>query len=101
MELIRVAQAQQRTCLGQPFERFTERGGPHTMEQNGPVTVLRWGGGFASDEQNVVFADQLEKVLEVPFGQGNDHAEGMCLFKSGGQPGEVLMTRLRLRGAES
>ncbi|QJC82579.1 DUF3616 domain-containing protein [Pseudomonas umsongensis] len=62
-----------------------------TMELDGPVTVLRWGGGFASDEQNVVFADQLEKVLEVPFGQGNDHAEGMCLFESGGQPGEVLM----------
>ncbi|MHC8372543.1 DUF3616 domain-containing protein [Pseudomonas sp. MDT1-85] len=62
-----------------------------TMEQDGPVTVFRWRGGFASDEESVVFTDQLEKVLEVPFGQGNDHAEGMCLFQSGEQPGEVLM----------
>jgi hypothetical protein len=62
-----------------------------TMDQDGPVTVFRWRGGFASDEESVVFTDQLEKVLEVPFGQGNDHAEGMCLFESGEQLGEVLL----------
>ena len=62
-----------------------------SMDLDGPVTVLRWRGGFASDKESVVFTDQLEKVLEVPFGQGNDHAEGMCLFQSGEQPGEVLM----------
>ncbi|KAA0978519.1 DUF3616 domain-containing protein [Pseudomonas sp. ANT_J28] len=62
-----------------------------TMEQDGPVTVFRWRGGFASDEERVVFTDQLEKVLEVPFGQGNDHAEGMCLFQSGEQLGEALL----------
>jgi hypothetical protein len=62
-----------------------------TMDQDGPVTVFRWRGGFASDEESVVFTDQLEKVLEVPFGQGNDHAEGMCLFQSDEQVGEVLL----------
>jgi hypothetical protein len=62
-----------------------------TMELDGPVTVLRWHGGFAPKEESVVFADQLETVLEVPFGQGNDHAEGMCLFESGKQRGEVLL----------
>lgn len=62
-----------------------------TMDQDGPVTVFRWRGGFASDEESVVFTDQLEKVLDVPFGQGNDHAEGMCLFESGEQLGEVLL----------
>jgi hypothetical protein len=62
-----------------------------TMDQDGPVTVYRWRGGFASDEERVVFTDQLERVLEVPFGQGNDHAEGMCLFESGEQLGEVLL----------
>lgn len=62
-----------------------------TMDQDGPVTVFRWRGGFASEEESVVFADQLEKVLEVPFGDGTDHAEGMCLFQSGEQPGEVLL----------
>ncbi|MGH8383414.1 DUF3616 domain-containing protein [Pseudomonas sp.] len=62
-----------------------------TMDQDGPVTVLRWRGGFASDEESVVFTEQLETVLEVPFGQGDDHAEGMCLFESGAQLGEVLL----------
>lgn len=63
-----------------------------TMDLDGPVTVFRWRGGFASDEELVVFADQLERVLEVPFGQDNDHAEGMCLFELGEQQlGEVLL----------
>lgn len=62
-----------------------------TMDLDGPVTVFRWRGGFASDEESVVFTEQLEKVLEVPFGQGDDHAEAMCLFKSGEQPGDVLL----------
>lgn len=62
-----------------------------TMDLDGPVTVFRWRGGFNADEESVVFADQLETVLEVPFGQGDDHAEGMCLFDAGGQGGEVLL----------
>ena len=53
--------------------------------------VFRWRGDFASDKESVVFTDQLEKVLEVPFGQGSDHAEAMCLFETGEQPGEVLL----------
>ncbi|MDD2056891.1 DUF3616 domain-containing protein [Pseudomonas sp. GD03860] len=56
-----------------------------TMDLDGPVAVVRWGGGFAGDEESVVFADQLETLLEVPFGQGDDHAEGMCLFDPGEQ----------------
>lgn len=62
-----------------------------TMDLDGPVTVFRWRGGFPSDEQSVVFIKQLEPVLEVPFGQGDDHAEGMCLFDAGEQGGEVLL----------
>ena len=62
-----------------------------TMDLDGPVSVFRWRGGFASAEESVVFTDQLEKVLEVPFGQGNDHPEGMCLFESKEQRGEVLL----------
>jgi hypothetical protein len=62
-----------------------------SMDLDGPVTIFRWRGGFTSDEESVVFADQLEKVLEVPFGQGTDHAEGICLFESGEQLGEVML----------
>ncbi|AVO58761.1 DUF3616 domain-containing protein [Pseudomonas chlororaphis] len=62
-----------------------------TMDLDGPVTVFRWHGGFASDEELVVFAEQLERVLEVPFGQGDDHAEGMCLFDVGEDAREGLL----------
>ncbi|WP_460422099.1 DUF3616 domain-containing protein [Pseudomonas sp. ZL2] len=62
-----------------------------TMDLDGPVTVFRWRGGFAADEEQVVFADQLETVLEAPFGKGDDHAEGMCLFKSAEESRELLL----------
>ncbi len=62
-----------------------------TMDLDGPVTVFRWRGGFVSGEESVVFADQLETVLDVPFGQGDDHAEGMCLFDADEQGRELLL----------
>jgi hypothetical protein len=62
-----------------------------TMDLDGPVMVFRWRGGFTCDEESVVFTDQLETVLQVPFGQGDDHAEGLCLFSSGEQGGEVVL----------
>lgn len=62
-----------------------------TMDLDGPVTVFRWRGGFASDEDLVFFTDQLEKVLEVPFGQGDDHPESMCLFQAREQLEENLL----------
>ncbi|MDD2047598.1 DUF3616 domain-containing protein [Pseudomonas putida] len=62
-----------------------------TMNLDGPVTVFRWRGGFVPGEESLVFADQLETVLDVPFGQGDDHAEGMCLFDAGEQGEELLI----------
>lgn len=62
-----------------------------TMDLDGPVTVYRWRGGFAAGEESVVFTKQLEPVLEVPFGQGDDHAEGMCLFDADEQGREALL----------
>jgi hypothetical protein len=55
-----------------------------TMDLDGPVTVFRWPGGTDSEEESLVFADRLDAILEVPYGQdnnkGTDHAEGMTLF---------------------
>lgn len=62
-----------------------------SMDLDGPVTVFQWRGGFAADEEQVVFADQLQRVLEVPFGNGDDHAEGMCLFQSAEKQSELLL----------
>ncbi|SOQ16422.1 hypothetical protein CFBP1573P_06101 [Pseudomonas syringae pv. persicae] len=61
-----------------------------TMELDGPVKVFRWHGDFA-EEESVIFSDQLEIVMEVPFGQGVDHAEGMCIFGTGEQAGDELL----------
>jgi Protein of unknown function (DUF3616) len=55
-----------------------------TMELDGPVTVFRWPGGTDPQGEQVVPASELEPVLEVPYGQGVDHAEGMTLFSPDG-----------------
>lgn len=52
-----------------------------TMDLDGPVTVFRWHAGLSAAEESVVFAEQLKVVLQVPFGQGDDHAEGICVFE--------------------
>jgi hypothetical protein len=51
-----------------------------TMDLDGPVTVFRWRGGGNPKEESLIFGDALERVLDVPFGTGNDHAEGMTLL---------------------
>ena len=54
-----------------------------TMNIDGPVTIFRWiGGAVAPKEECVVPADELEHVVDVPYGQGVDHAEGMTLFST-------------------
>lgn len=58
-------------------------GGP-TMDLDGPVTIFRWPGGTEPKGESVVPADELERVLDVPYGQGVDHAEGMTLFSPDG-----------------
>ncbi|MBC8030518.1 MAG: DUF3616 domain-containing protein [Pyrinomonadaceae bacterium] len=51
-----------------------------TMDLDGPVTVFRWPGGANPKEESLVFRESLQKVIDVPFGNGRDHAEGMTLL---------------------
>ncbi len=51
-----------------------------TMVLDGPVTVFRWRGGGKPIEESLVFSDALERVIDVPFGTGKDHAEAMTLL---------------------
>jgi hypothetical protein len=53
-----------------------------TMDLDGPVTLFRWVGGAEPDGETVVSAEILEHVLNLPFGQGVDHPEGIALFAS-------------------
>jgi len=56
-----------------------------TMDLDGPTAVFRWKDGARPAEESVVFAgDKLKRVLEVPFGRGADHAEGITLLPAGG-----------------
>lgn len=50
-----------------------------TMDLDGPVTIFRWAGGLRPKKQSIVFADGLQKVINVPFGIGVDHAETITL----------------------
>ncbi len=55
-----------------------------TMSLDGPVRVVRWRGAARCDGPCVVEQGTLEHVLDVPFGDGCDHAEGMALFQPEG-----------------
>ena len=54
-----------------------------TMDLDGPVKVFRWPGGANPKGDAIVEAGQLQTVLDLPYGEGNDHAEGISLFNGG------------------
>ena len=62
-----------------------------TMDLDGPVTLFRWAGGAQPDGATVVPASVLERVLNLPFGQGVDHPEGISLFASRDGASEGLL----------
>jgi hypothetical protein len=63
-----------------------------TMDLDDPVTVFRWPGGTDPAGEDVVPASGLERVLDVPYGQGVNHAEGMTLVSpDGGIARSLLM----------
>jgi hypothetical protein len=62
-----------------------------TMSLDGPVRVLRWRGAATCAQACVLEADALEHVLDVPSGEGCDHAEGLALFRAGGEDTASLL----------
>ena len=78
-----------------------------TMDLDGPSVVYRWKGGAdpPGDEDTVVFEGDIEKVLDVPHGVGEDHAEGITFRRLDSQRRSLLVVydspapaRLRGRG---
>ncbi|SHN57312.1 Acetyltransferase (GNAT) family protein [Geodermatophilus obscurus] len=48
-----------------------------TMDLDGPVHVFRWHGALQADTPQVVRGDLLTRELDLPYGEGHDHAEGI------------------------
>ncbi|WNV73681.1 DUF3616 domain-containing protein [Geodermatophilus sp. DSM 44513] len=51
-----------------------------TMDLDGPVHLYRWHGGMAGDPPRVVRGERLTRELDLPYGEGDDHAEGIGLL---------------------
>lgn len=63
-----------------------------TMNLDGPVALFRWPHGADVEDESMVEASALQRILDIPFGQGEDHAEGICLFATdGGQTHSLLV----------
>ncbi len=51
-----------------------------SMDLDGPVRVHRWHGAAHTDAPDVVRAEELTAELDLPYGDGDDHAEGIALL---------------------
>ncbi|MDZ3991912.1 hypothetical protein PspTeo4_13208 [Pseudomonas sp. Teo4] len=54
-----------------------------TLDLDGPVSVFRWRGGCSPNDEALVPSSELQRVLDIPYGDGSDHAEGMTLLVTG------------------
>jgi hypothetical protein len=50
-----------------------------TMDLDGPVRIYRWHGACRATMPEVVRGDVLTRELDLPYGEGDDHAEGIGL----------------------
>jgi hypothetical protein len=50
------------------------------MDLDGPVRIYRWRGACRASMPEVVRDDALTRELELSYGEGDDHAEGIGLI---------------------
>ncbi|HYW57923.1 MAG TPA: DUF3616 domain-containing protein [Polaromonas sp.] len=64
-----------------------------TMVLDGPVSVFRWPDAGSAKGEQLLGAEELPKILDLPYGQGVDHPEGMSLLSppGGGANGLVVV----------
>lgn len=68
-----------------------------TLDLDGPVELFRWrcGQDPADEDRIVERGAELERILHIPFGQGEEegleHAEGMTFFREGDAPPRLLV----------
>lgn len=54
-----------------------------TMELDGRTAVFRWQGAMTSDDEAVLRKEDLKCELNIPFGKGEDRAEGITVLEGG------------------
>jgi hypothetical protein len=66
-----------------------------TMQLDGRATVLRWRGAAHARGDAIVAREQLETVVELPYGrgidEGVDHPEGIAIVDDGGAPALLVV----------
>jgi hypothetical protein len=63
-----------------------------TMDLDGPVRLYRWRGGLGAQDSSVAPRACVERTLDLPFGAGDDHAEGatMLIVEPGARPALLI-----------
>ncbi len=51
-----------------------------TMDLDGPVRIYRWHGAHRAEMPEIVRGEALTREVELTYGEGDDHAEGMGLI---------------------
>lgn len=51
-----------------------------SMNLDGPVRLYRWPGAAHLEAPEIVHRHELQPLLDLPYGQGDDHAEGIALL---------------------
>lgn len=75
-----------------------------TMDLDGPVAVWRWTDALSVTQETVIPRDRLVPLLNLPYGKGDDHAEGIACVRRDGAPPALLVvydspSKARLHGA--
>lgn len=63
-----------------------------TMDLDGPVRLYRWRKALGGHDSAVVPRADVERVLDLPFGEGDDHAEGATVIQlAPGEPPSLVV----------
>ncbi|KAA1058332.1 DUF3616 domain-containing protein [Azospirillum argentinense] len=62
-----------------------------TMDLDGPVAVWRWTDALSVTHETVIPRDRLVPLLNLPYGKGDDHAEGIACVRRDGAPPALLV----------
>jgi len=75
-----------------------------TMKLDGPIRVYRWAGALRNEASGLVDATSLKCLFGIAVGEGEDHAEGIALFKRAEQTQLITVydspSKARLNGGD-